>query len=66
MLGLLRDALAGEEEKTRRPVMTELKQLPTACYKKADQHVSHCHGAMAAMGLTIGKNGQLVISNKKA
>jgi hypothetical protein len=25
-----------------------------------------CHGAMKAMGITIGKNGQLVISDKKA
>ena len=25
-----------------------------------------CHGAMKAMGITIGKNGQLVIANKKA
>ena len=23
-----------------------------------------CHGAMKAMGITIGKNGQLVVSNK--
>jgi len=38
---------------------------PVACYEKPTQHVSQCHGAMAAMGITIGKNGQLVIANKK-
>eukprot|EP00286_Rhodomonas_abbreviata_P012784 CAMPEP_0181327220 /NCGR_PEP_ID=MMETSP1101-20121128/21969_1 /TAXON_ID=46948 /ORGANISM="Rhodomonas abbreviata, Strain Caron Lab Isolate" /LENGTH=82 /DNA_ID=CAMNT_0023435833 /DNA_START=31 /DNA_END=279 /DNA_ORIENTATION=- len=43
---------------------TSTKLAPTACYQRANQHVSSCHGAMAAMGISVGKNGQLVITNK--
>jgi hypothetical protein len=39
-------------------------QSPTACYKRASQHVSACHGAMKALGITVGKNGQLIIADK--
>ncbi|KAJ1484743.1 hypothetical protein T484DRAFT_1893791 [Baffinella frigidus] len=38
---------------------------PDACYAKASQHVSQCHGAMQALGIVVGKDGQLVISDKK-
>jgi hypothetical protein len=37
---------------------------PTACYERASQHVSACHGAMKALGISIGKNGQLIIADK--
>eukprot|EP00287_Rhodomonas_sp_CCMP768_P011920 CAMPEP_0196719210 /NCGR_PEP_ID=MMETSP1091-20130531/2262_1 /TAXON_ID=302021 /ORGANISM="Rhodomonas sp., Strain CCMP768" /LENGTH=82 /DNA_ID=CAMNT_0042060117 /DNA_START=13 /DNA_END=261 /DNA_ORIENTATION=- len=41
-----------------------VRLTPTACYQRADQHISKCHGAMKAMGISVGKNGQLVITNK--
>mmetsp|Transcript_27282 Transcript_27282/g.53189 ORF Transcript_27282/g.53189 Transcript_27282/m.53189 type:complete len:80 (+) Transcript_27282:144-383(+) len=36
----------------------------TACYAKPDQHTSQCHGAMASLGLKVGKDGKLIISDK--